>query len=140
MKIDITPICPYCGKFSEKTTGQVLFPKKEYLANKVYYACKPCRAFVGTLPDKVTPMGRLSNAELRKNKKFAYDAFDRIIKDCVMVRSTLVRRLSDEMKISIKDFNIGALNLAEVSKVTLLCEDIYRQAKLDTEKMVEDLK
>lgn len=84
-------ICTYCHKPAELVGGERIYPHRPDLADKKFWLCAPCDAYVGCHaagvwvpdmgPDKVTsdgtlPMGRLANAELRAAKRAAHDAFD----------------------------------------------------------------
>ncbi|MBL4765072.1 MAG: hypothetical protein JKX67_07320 [Colwellia sp.] len=64
----ITPICPYCNKFSILVTGKEVYPQCKDLSDIQIYQCKPCDAYVGCHGTSDKPLGRLANAELRKAK------------------------------------------------------------------------
>ena len=74
------PVCPYCGNMSEKTNGAALYSYRPDLAEKTFYRCRPCKAYVGCHPGTDNALGRLANAELRAAKKSAHRAVDPIWK------------------------------------------------------------
>ena len=68
--------CPYCGKEAELIDSSVIYGRSYGMA----YICFDCDAYVGTHKGTEKPLGRLANAELRKWKMRAHDAFDPIWK------------------------------------------------------------
>lgn len=77
------PKCDYCQAPAELVMGNVIYPHRHDLYKKKFWRCKPCGAHVGCHPPGVftggrddKPLGRLANAELRKLKSAAHDAFD----------------------------------------------------------------
>jgi hypothetical protein len=76
--MNINPKCPYCGKWSEKVSGKVIYSHRPDLYAKVFYRCAPCDAYVGCHPHSERPLGRLADAELRSMKSAAHAAFDPI--------------------------------------------------------------
>ncbi len=74
----LTPICPYCGQFSRKVGGDVIYPHRPDLHDKRFYHCAPCGAYVGCHPGTEKPLGRLADAELRMWKQRVHAAFDPI--------------------------------------------------------------
>lgn len=40
-------ICPYCGSKTEYVDGTVIYPHRPDLANRKFYICRPCNAYVG---------------------------------------------------------------------------------------------
>lgn len=72
----ITPICPYCGKFSVRSTGAELYAHRPELADKQFYRCVPCEAWVGVHAMTGAPLGTLANSKLRKARSAAHAVFD----------------------------------------------------------------
>jgi len=76
--------CPYCQSAAKLVGGRAIYPHRPDLAAKRFWQCKPCDAYVGCHEagngqgDGTKPLGRLANAELRKAKKDAHYAFDRL--------------------------------------------------------------
>lgn len=68
--------CDYCERPARLTTGREVYPHRPDLFSKRFYKCTPCGAWVGCHDGTHTPLGRLANAELRKAKMEAHDAFD----------------------------------------------------------------
>lgn len=72
------PDCPYCKAKAMRTTGATIYPHRLDLADKVFYWCPPCEAYVGTHAMTGEPLGALANAKLRKLRNAAHAAFDPI--------------------------------------------------------------
>lgn len=75
---DPTPICPYCGKHSVRSTGAELYAHRPDLADKQFFRCVPCEAWVGVHAMSGAPMGGLANSKLRKLRSAVHAAFDPI--------------------------------------------------------------
>lgn len=70
------PICPYCGKPAACVTGADVYPHRSDLAQKPFWMCAPCGAWIGCHPGTTQPLGRLADAELRAAKRAAHEVFD----------------------------------------------------------------
>lgn len=68
--------CPYCEKKAKLVTGEVVYPHRSDLAEKRFYHCAPCGAYVGCHDGTEKPLGRLANPKLRSLKMRCHDAFD----------------------------------------------------------------
>lgn len=75
-RILAAPICPYCGKASEHVDGTAIYPHRPNLAEKKFWRCQSCDAYVGCHQGTPEPLGSLANAELRKARSEAHSAFD----------------------------------------------------------------
>lgn len=93
----LTPICPYCGKWSELVTGAEIYPHRPDLRDLKFYRCEPCDAYVGCHRGTLKPLGRLADAELRHWKKRAHKAFDPIWEERLKKRSATDRKYTKAM-------------------------------------------
>ncbi len=115
-------VCDYCGKPAEKTTGRVVYPHLPKLAEKIIYRCVPCRAHVGCHPGTDQPLGRLANAELRKAKMAAHEAFDPIWRGKPKgARGEAYGWLSRELGVDRSDCHIGMFDVAMCQRVVAVC-------------------
>ncbi len=73
--------CNYCGRTAELVDGSAIYPRRPALAHKRFYRCLPCDAYVGCHDGTENPLGRLANAELRREKMRVHAAFDPLWKD-----------------------------------------------------------
>lgn len=108
-----SPTCDYCCRPTVLVHGRDLYPHLEHLADKPFYYCEPCVAWVGCHYGTTEPLGRLANAELRKAKGNAHNAFDRIWKGpaATMSRSEAYLWLSERLGIPLTDCHIGKFDV-----------------------------
>ena len=66
-------ICPYCGRKAVYTDSSEVYRGRSY---GMIYLCRPCSAWVRVHRGTDKPKGRLADAELRKWKTAAHEAFD----------------------------------------------------------------
>lgn len=114
---ELTPICPYCRKFSEKVTGEKIYPHRADLHRKVFYECEPCGAYVGCHGGSDKPLGRLANKELREAKKAAHAAFDPIWRSGKKSRGGAYKWLAAQLGISGDDCHIGMFDVNMCKRV-----------------------
>ena len=129
-RLQEAPICPYCGTASEHVGGDVVYPHKPELADKKFWLCKPCDAYVGCHPGTPEPLGRLANAELRRAKMEAHTAFDKLWKgdQAQMRRADAYRWLAAELGIGVDDCHIGMFDLDACKKVIEVATQRLREA------------
>lgn len=89
-------ICPYCGKPAMLVDSIVIYKKRSY-GNAYLY--KACNAYVGCHPGTDKPLGRLADAELRKWKERAHNAFDILWKKRIFFRNDAYKWLAEELNI-----------------------------------------
>lgn len=70
--------CPFCGSAAELTDSSTVYASKRSYG--MLWVCRPCDARVGCHKNdpKHTPLGTLANAEGRKARQMAHEAFDPI--------------------------------------------------------------
>ena len=107
----LTPICPYCGKFSKKVTGKEIYPHRNDLFKLCFYSCATCDAYVGTHKGTTKPLGRLANKELREAKSVAHRAFDPLWKLGRMKRKEAYKWLAETLNIDAEDCHIGMFDI-----------------------------
>lgn len=111
------PICPYCGNLSEKVLGSRLYPGRQELRAKSFWACLPCGAWVGCYAGGDRPLGRLANKELRVAKMTAHAVFDPLWKDGSMTRTQAYLWLAKRMDLPAHKCHIGMFDLDQCRKV-----------------------
>lgn len=126
------PICPYCGLISELVKGDIIYPHLPKLKDKNFYRCLEyfCDAYVGCHPNTDNPLGRLANAELRKNKLLAHNCFDKLWKSGKMTRSAAYVLLANEMGIAAKDCHIGMFTVNQCKRVMGICIPMTKEMGL----------
>jgi hypothetical protein len=122
------PICPYCGAVAILVTGADIYPHRQDLAEKRFWSCAPCDAYVGCHPpmdaygkggqgDGTVPLGRLANAELRGLKQRAHAAFDPLWTSRAMSRRKAYAWLATAMGLPSKNTHIGMFDEAQCRAV-----------------------
>lgn len=122
--------CPYCGQQSELTTGAVLYPHRPDLHDLRFYRCAPCGAWVGCHKGTLNPLGRLANADLRKAKGRAHEAFDPLWKSGLLPRHEAYGELASELGISRERCHIGYFDVAECERVIVAIAKLRARLKL----------
>lgn len=133
--------CPYCQQPAELVTGAVIYPRRPELAGLKFHQCKPCDAYVGThkagdyifiggkkvISDGTLPLGRLANAELRRAKRLAHDAFDPLWGlSGTMGRKQAYAWLARAMDVSKDEAHIGNFDVAQCMRVVEVCQAYNR--------------
>jgi len=116
-RLQEAPICPYCTATSEHVGGDVIYPRRPDLAEKKFWICKPCNAYVGCHKGTPEPLGRLADAELRQAKMDAHEAFDALWSNGEMKRGAAYRWLAEKLGIAIEKCHIGMFDIDTCRKV-----------------------
>lgn len=120
-------ICPYCGKRAEFVDSKVIYGT----SYGMIYLCRPCNAYVGChdfAPGDV-PKGRLANAELRRWKIAAHDAFDPLWKSGPFKhrRNAAYAWLAEQMGLPKEETHIGMFDVAQCKQVIQICRERSNQ-------------
>lgn len=123
------PICPYCGREANlMRNSAALYHGHDY--GPMWVCLRPtCEAWVGTHKGTERPLGRLANAELRKAKRDAHAAFDRLWqgkmkRDGVTKQEAMAaayRWLAGQLEIDRKETHIGMMNPDQCRRVVEIC-------------------
>jgi len=116
-------ICPYCQRRAECVSGKEIYPHRPDLYSKRFWLCRSCDAYVGTHHNsrRHAPLGQLADAELRKAKKAAHNAFDRIWMDGSNTRKEAYAWLAEELGISLTSCHIGQFDVEKCKHVVAVC-------------------
>lgn len=114
--------CPYCGEEAALMSGKVIYPHRKDLAEKRFWQCEPCDAYVGCHPNTTKPMGRLANRSLRQWKMMAHAHFDPMFKTGKMTRTEAYAWLAQRMGLHKGDCHIGMFNEEQCAEVVRLIE------------------
>ena len=112
--MDVT--CPYCGRKAVYTDSAEVYHGYSY---GMIYLCRPCGAWVGVHRGTDKPKGRLANAELRKWKMAAHDAFDPLWQTGIFKRrrNAAYAWLAEQMGLPKEQTHIGMFDVAQCQKV-----------------------
>ena len=117
-------ICDYCGNSAPLVTGREVYPHRPDLFTKKFYQCVPCGAYVGCHPGTTQPLGRLADAELRREKMAAHAAFDPLWKNGEHKRGKLYGWLANQLGIEKKDCHIGMFSADMCRRVVEICRTV----------------
>jgi len=120
--MSVKVICPYCNSEAVLVTGAVIYPHRTDLYNKYFYRCEPCEAYVGCHLNTQVPLGRLANAELRKAKLEAHNAFDPLWKSRKLTRTAAYAWLAEKLGIKVADCHIGMFDIPTCLLVVQICK------------------
>ncbi len=104
--------CPYCNKLARRVAGTDIYPHRLDLADKRFFRCDPCDAYVGCHPNG-KPMGRLANAELRVARRAVHRLFDPLWQNGNRTRSEAYALLASGMNLSPQRCHIGDFTLEQ---------------------------
>lgn len=121
MKTSI-PVCPYCLNPSVLVSGRAVYPHRSDLEHLRFYKCSPCDAYVGCHPGSTIALGRLANAELRKAKRAAHEAFDPLWQDGGLSRRKAYLVLSWLLQMNPSKTHMGLMDLKALNRVASVCE------------------
>ena len=117
----IAVICPYCNNIADIVSGDRIYPHRPDLAEKKFYLCTPCDAYVGCHPGTTKPLGRLADKTLRRAKVAAHNAFDPLWRAGPMTRLEAYQWLAEALGIAFADCHIGFFDLQQCQRVTEIC-------------------
>lgn len=114
-------LCDYCGKPTVLVDSAIVYEGRSY--GMIWY-CKSCQAWVGCHQGTNKPLGRLANAELRVQKRFAHAAFDPIWRG----KTSFTRRaayawLAEEMGLPLEQTHIGMFDVDQCKQVIKICKE-----------------
>ena len=116
--------CPYCGKRAEFVDSAEVYHGRSY---GMIYLCRPCDAYVGCHGNGKgdSPKGRLANAELRRWKIAAHNAFDPLWKFGPFRgrRNAAYAWLAEQMGLPKEKTHIGMFDVAECQQVIQICKN-----------------
>jgi hypothetical protein len=104
--------------------GTSIYPNLPKLAKKTYWACMPCRAWVGCHPHTITPLGILANAELRQARMAAHAAFDPLWTNGKVSRSQAYGWLAQKLGLAREHVHIGMFDKATCQRVVDECREM----------------
>ena len=128
--------CGECGGTAVPVTGSELYPERPALANKRFYRCGGCKAYVGCHDGTWHPLGSPANEHTRTMRRKAHGHFDAMWKAIQVADRRLPRNdprrsisardrgytwLSKELGIPAALCHIGMMNADQARKVVDLC-------------------
>ena len=128
--------CDYCGEPAQLVTGKKVYPHLPGLWPKQFWRCVPCMAWVGCHRGTERPLGRLANADLRRAKMAAHDAFDRLWRAKMRrdgipkskARAAAYKWLANQLGIDAEECHVGMFDMETCKRVVEICQSIGRRA------------
>lgn len=93
--------CGHCGQPAALVTGEQVYPHRRDLWHKPFWQCVPCKAHVGCHPGTTHPLGSVADAELRRWRSRAHEAFDPLWKEGAMRRGQAYAWLAKTLGVSV---------------------------------------
>lgn len=121
---DVRRPCDDCGAEAELVTGREIYPHRRDLWGGQYWACLPCRCWVGCHPGSDKRMGRVANAATRKLKVAAHAAFDPMWKSGRITRKQAYAWLREQTGLSERDCHMGWMSDEDLKRVAEVCEGV----------------
>ena len=124
------PLCSHCGQPAELTTGRAVYPHREDLWDKRFWACWACQAWCGchSREEGTTPLGTPANAQLRKLRSQVHREFDPFWQSGVWDRRQAYSWLARKMRIPVDDTHVGQFT-ANQCLLALQCVRARRKGK-----------
>lgn len=112
--------CDYCHSLTEFVDSSEVYGT----SYGMIYLCRPCNAYVGTHKGTDKPLGRLANAELRRWKINAHNAFDPLWKYGKFRgrRNTAYAWLAEQMGLPVEKTHIGMFDVPQCRQVVEICQ------------------
>lgn len=114
-------VCRYCGSKVELVTGDIIYKSSTY-ANKNFYRCTECFAFVGCHQNTKKPLGILANNEERELRKKCHFLFDKQWRQDLQRKDRYVY-LAERMGIATHNCHIAYFDKKRVLKAIQLMND-----------------
>lgn len=103
--------CDYCHRDAKRVTGKEIYPHRPELFGKQFWRCVPCGAYVGCHPGTANPLGRLANAELRREKQSVHRILDPLWKSGKMKRNEAYALLAKGLNIAPQNCHVGMFDV-----------------------------
>jgi len=118
LKSDWIVVCKYCKRRAELHLGAEVYPARHDLADRTFWVCWPCNAWVGCHGDSHKPLGELADEPLRNARMAAHAAFDPVWKDGLLGREAAYEWLAQALAISRHRCHIGMMELDDCLRVS----------------------
>lgn len=120
--------CGECGTAAECVSGDRVYPHRPDLADKRFYFCPSCGAYVGTHPGTCEPLGSPANAGTRSARSRAHAHFDPLWREVGRrhpeggsPRKRGYRWLAGKLGIDADNCHIGGMTAEDADRVVAIC-------------------
>lgn len=102
--------CQYCGQATRLVGGDAIYPHRPDLAQRRFYQCAPCDAYVGCHGASSKPLGTVANYRLRQLRQQVHAHFDSLWKQGGMSRSAAYNWLRHRMGLEARECHTALFN------------------------------
>ena len=126
--------CQYCGSQALLRPASVIYGKRTDDPNAKLYVCARypfCNAYVAAHRDTLLPMGTLADTDLRRKRKEAHIALERMMVSGGMTRKQAYQWLQTQLGLPKAETHIGHFSEFRCQQVIDLCDtfsESYNQA------------
>lgn len=128
---DRVVICDYCGRHADLYGGLDVYPDRKDLAERQFWVCWGCDAWVGCKKDSDEPFGELADEALRAARVAAHRAFDPIWEQELMSKREAYEWLALTLNMPREECRIGLLKLEDCSRVNQAVWERFGALALD---------
>lgn len=111
-------ICDYCGRHADLYGGLDVYPDRKDLADRQFWVCWSCDAWVGCKTGTDEPFGELADEALRAARIAAHKAFDPIWEQELMTKREAYDWLAEALAMPRNDCKIGLMKLNDCARVS----------------------
>jgi hypothetical protein len=111
-------ICDYCGRHADLYGGLDVYPDRKDLADRQFWVCWSCDAWVGCKTGSDEPFGELADEALRAARIAAHKAFDPIWEQELMTKREAYDWLAEALAMPRNDCKIGLMKLNDCARVS----------------------
>lgn len=137
----IAPPCGECGETTGMAQVEFIYPNRPDLWQREdgsrpwFWYCSSCHAYCGAHRDTLKPFGTPGNAETRRARQDAHNAFDRLWRakarkegvSTQKARGAGYKWLAEQMGIPAKECHIGAMSALDAHRVMEICRPFLRR-------------
>ena len=116
--------CPYCGSQAFLRPASVLNKHGPIYDGEKYYVCARypfCDSYVKAHAFNQMPMGTLANSSLRRKRRDAHIALQKLWDHGLMTRKEAYRWLQTQMGLTAEDTHIAKFSVQRCEQVIQLC-------------------
>lgn len=111
-------ICNYCGRHADLYGGLDVYPDRKDLADRQFWTCWSCDAWVGCKAGTDEPYGELADEALRAARMAAHKAFDPVWEQELMSKREAYEWLAVALDMPGEACKIGLMKLEDCARVS----------------------
>lgn len=123
--------CPYCGAYAQLRPATALGKVSSAYSGKRFYVCSRypfCDAYVEAHRASGLPMGTLADKQLRRKRRDAHVALERLWEQGCMTKAEAYRWMQTQLGVPEQDAHIAKFSEYRCDQVIRMCEAFGRSA------------